>query len=268
MVLVLLLGIGVWVGVTRLKKAPAITPIKSEPFDSIDSVVRQVIHMSRKYTKKLLSVYFKSEIRTGIKDLRAYTDKIMKYLESQKYKIYEDEASEGSETKEEKDTNDLLFSISLRLGYGRHVDIFTKSAIISIYTYLEFFLDDFCKKTHAHNGESISPKDLSGNGIFKSRAYLEKVLFINFSNLSDEWNDLVKLNKIRNFLIHSNGVSTNEETRSKISKTIQGISGVKLEEDHLNVSLSYIWHMLSVIEKTLTEIESQYSKNTEPRRGK
>jgi hypothetical protein len=216
--------------------------------------------MSSEVNKKFLSIYFNSQIRGGIKDLRAYTEKIEQYLENQKYKIEEKKEREDSKTKEEKDSEDLLFNISLRLGYGRHVEIFTKSAIISIYTYLEFFLDDFCKKIHEYDGKSISPKDLSGNGIFRSRAYLEKVLLINFSSLNSEWNELVKLNKIRNFLVHSNGVAASEETKSEICKAIQGISGVKLEEDHLKVSSSYIGHMLSVIEKTLTEIESQYSK--------
>lgn len=213
-------------------------------------VIRYSILMSTEINK-ILSIYFKGEIRNGIKDLHAYTEKIERYLEDQKHAM-----------EEKKDSEDLSFNISLRLGYGRHIEIFTKSAIISIYTYLEFFLENFCKKVHKYNKKSISPKDLSGNGIFRSKAYLEKILLINFSSLDSEWDEIVKLNKIRNFLIHSNGVATSEETKSKICEAIQGISGVELEEDHLKVSSGYIEHILSVIEKTLTKIEDQYSTST------
>ncbi|NIJ88576.1 hypothetical protein FHR49_001363 [Xanthomonas campestris] len=218
--------------------------------------------MRSEINRKILSIYFKGQISNGINDLRAYTEKIEQHLESNRYKIEEKSQRKDGKAKEDKGSEDLLFDVSLRLGYGRHIEIFTKSAIISIYTYLEFFLDDFCKKIHELEGKSISPKDLSGAGIFRSKAYLEKVLLVDWASLSSEWNELVKLNKIRNFLVHSNGVAATDETKSEIRKIIQGISEVELEGDHLKVSSGYIRNMLSVIEKALTEIEGQYAENT------
>ncbi|MBX9636659.1 MAG: hypothetical protein K2Q45_03820 [Nitrosomonas sp.] len=211
--------------------------------------------------KKTLSLHFTSEIRHGIRDLSDYTDKIERYLESVKERIEEKNKKRNRKTEEEKDDADFIAGITSRLGYERHIEIFTKSAIISIYTYLEFFLDDFCMKIHELERKSTSPRDFPGNGIFRSRRYLDKVLFIDFVNLNPQWEKLTNLNKIRNFLVHSNGVLTTEETKVNICKTIKNISGIKLEDDHLEVSPNYIRDILSVIENTLTEIVRQYSKD-------
>lgn len=219
--------------------------------------------MSDTVTKKILSIYFKSQIRHGIKDLEAYTKKIEKYLDSEKYRI--EEAHEKNYNKPEEAGNkdeslDLLKSISMRLGYDRHIEIFTKSAIISIYSFLEFTLDDFCKKIHEIFKEKISPKDISGSGIFRSKTYLSKILEINFENLNHEWQEITILNEIRNFLVHSNGVSQNEETKSKIQKIIKKTPDINLEQEHIEISTSYIEHILSVIDCFLTEISNQYFK--------
>lgn len=215
--------------------------------------------MENSINKKIMSVYFKTQIRSGLKDLRAYTDKIESYLESQKYKIEERHDKETHKTDEERDADALLRNISLRLGYGRHIEIFTKSAIVSIYTYLEFFLEDFCKKINEYDKRQISPKEIYGSGIFRSKTYLSKILLLDLGDLNSEWEKLVKLSEIRNFLVHSNGVATNKETKSKIQKAIKDIPGVKLERDHIKISKSYIDEILSTIELFLENLESRYA---------
>nr|WP_288256549.1 hypothetical protein [uncultured Pseudomonas sp.] len=215
--------------------------------------------MDNSINKKILSVYFKTQIRNGVKDLRAYSDKIESYLESQKYKIEERHEKEVYKTDEEKESGALFRNISLQLGYGRHVEIFTKSAIVSIYTYLEYFLDDFCKKINEYDKRLISPKDIYGSGIFRSKIYLSKVLLLNLEELNKEWEALVKLSEIRNFLVHSNGVATNKDSKLKIQKTIKDLPGVKLDRDHIKISKAYIDDVLSTIEIVLENIESRYS---------
>lgn len=204
-------------------------------------------------------MYFKHEIRSGIRDIRAYTNKIEAFLESRKYKIEENKEKENNLTEEERETKKIIDHISMRLGYGRHIEIFTKSAIVSIYTYLEFFLEDFCKKIYELDNHKISPKDLSGTGIFRSKSYLSKVFNINFEKLNSEWEDITKLNEIRNFLVHSNGVFTSDEAKSKLQKSLEKLSGINFKDDHIEISTNYISNVLSTIEIFLNKIESQYS---------
>lgn len=215
--------------------------------------------MIKKINKQLLVLYLKNQIHGGISDLRAYTKKIEEHLEDQKLKIEERNEKEYNKIDGDKEVEKILTNLSVRLGYGRHIEIFTKSAIVSIYTYLEFLLDDFCKKVHKHEEMKISPKDFSGSGIFRSKLYLSKVVFINFDKVNSEWEEIIKFNEIRNFLVHSNGVASSSEAKTKILKTIDGVVGVSLKRDHIKVSQSYIYKTLSTIEKFLKEIEVQYS---------
>ncbi|GHU15043.1 hypothetical protein FACS189441_6120 [Betaproteobacteria bacterium] len=215
--------------------------------------------MSNTATKKILSLHLDAEIRNGLKDLRAYTEKIEQFIESQKDKI--EECNKNEVCKAEGESEDIMFNIQLRLGYGRHMEIFTKSTIISIFVYFEFFLDSFCEYMHKYDKKLISPKDIHGSGICRSKTYLNKVLLINTSNLESEWEELVTLQKIRNFLVHSNGVVASDDAKTKLQKSIEGVSGVQLEEDHLKISPTYIKKMLATIERFLTKIKSQYFKN-------
>ncbi|WP_454724164.1 hypothetical protein [Delftia acidovorans] len=220
--------------------------------------------MNNKLLKKIVKVHFETTINNGLSDLRKYTKKITSHLESDREKIESRRALRQPETDDEKIGNDFFHNISIRLGYKMPVDIFTKSVIISVYTFLEFTLDDFCKTMQMCEKHSISPTDRMGKGIFGSKRYIEKKLKVDLSNANDEWKEIIKLNKIRNFLVHSNGVARQDdvEGRKKIEKIISKTFGVELEQEHIKVSTTYIAHAIDVIEKFLKKVSNQYCNET------
>ncbi len=81
--------------------------------------------------------------------------------------------------------------------------IYYDSLVLSIYSYIEKQMLFVCHKLETD--QVIKVKDIYGNGVFKYRTYLEKVIGGDFSEVQKEWELLMKFNKIRNFLVHDDG---------------------------------------------------------------
>ena len=80
------------------------------------------------------------------------------------------------------------------------------SLIIMIYSSIEHNMYDLCKYIKSKQNYEIDVKDIKGNGIFQCIKYLEKVCFINFRSINISMNEFHIINKIRNGIIHNNGI--------------------------------------------------------------
>lgn len=69
----------------------------------------------------------------------------------------------------------------------------------------------------AEKEQRIKISDISGDGIFRYKTYLEKVVEIEFTGMEKEWDKITIYNKLRNILVHS-PTATIEKTPDGLKK--------------------------------------------------
>lgn len=92
-------------------------------------------------------------------------------------------------------------------------EILWKSVFLNLYFLVENSLDKICNNLRNINQHTISLKDMTGNGIYRSSLYLKRVCEINDSFNTASWNSIQDFNKIRNVLVHSDGLFSTSNTK-------------------------------------------------------
>ena len=83
-------------------------------------------------------------------------------------------------------------------------DLLLEALFITAYSYFEKELDDVCGSLKERCSFSLSLSDLNGKGVFRSLLYLKKIARLNID--SKIVNRISIYNKIRNCIVHNNGV--------------------------------------------------------------
>jgi hypothetical protein len=100
--------------------------------------------------------------------------------------------------------------------FGEYFPILQRrSAFLTVWSYLEHQLDRLCLFYQSERKFGLSFMDLSGQGIDRSTAYLEKVAGLQGLKASEEWNVLKTLQRIRNVIVHDNGKLLNRQGKPK-----------------------------------------------------
>ena len=88
-----------------------------------------------------------------------------------------------------------------------HPSFQRKSELICIYALLENGLKSICLCLERVLDNPVKLDDLSASGnINKAKKYLEKVANINFPSDSPEWKEIIKIQQLRNCLVHNDGI--------------------------------------------------------------
>jgi hypothetical protein len=109
----------------------------------------------------------------------------------------------------------------------------SSALFIGMYGDLEFYLNSICNAHKNDKNFEIGLKDIAGNGIERAVTYLNKVVGIRNIKNSPEWNELRHWNRVRNILVHNNGVIRNKEDESSIKYL-----GLNINPKHNKVYLS------------------------------
>ncbi len=80
-----------------------------------------------------------------------------------------------------------------------------RSALLTISGYFEHELNKLCKQYQSEKSFKLALSDISGKGISRSSKYLEKVAGLDVHKTSKEWNQIKKIQKIRNVIVHQDG---------------------------------------------------------------
>ncbi|MGO9368923.1 MAG: hypothetical protein ACLP0H_14945 [Terriglobales bacterium] len=96
-----------------------------------------------------------------------------------------------------------------------------RSALLTVCSYFEHELDKLCRLYQSEKGFSVTVDDLRGEGIDRSTKYLEKVAGLNVHRASREWQEVKKIQKIRNAIVHRGGkVPDKDSVRDDADKAI------------------------------------------------
>jgi hypothetical protein len=94
------------------------------------------------------------------------------------------------------------------------------SFIVILYSFVECGLESICNVEYGdrarYNKERGKPpllikyKDIRGEGIERSKIYLEKVIGLNLHTGEKPWNEINTLRKIRNAIVHDEGTASDQ----------------------------------------------------------
>lgn len=138
-----------------------------------------------------------------------------------------------------------------------YIDIHRKSCLVTLYSYLESFLNHLCDYLYKLNNYQVEHTDLRGKGITRARLYLDKIVGVDFNKINSEWESIKNLNLIRNSIVHNSGKSDGE----KINRIIKNEPNLSLDMfDEIRIKDNYINEAINQIEVFLTLIHEQVFK--------
>jgi hypothetical protein len=122
-----------------------------------------------------------------------------------------------------------------------------RSALLTLWGFVEHELDQLCSLYQSEKSFILTFSDLSGKGIDRSTAYLEKVAGLNGLNASQVWDDLKTIQRIRNVIAHDDGRLRDHQGKPKDGilsdmKKIGFLSG----EDEIVVAEGFLSKVVSV----------------------
>ena len=142
-------------------------------------------------------------------------------------------------------------------------DILRGSLFVALYGFIESQLDQECKaQRDARNDIVLSPSDISGRTIDRSKTYLSKVLKINFRFDTVEWQRIKKYKKLRNCLVHNNGNlnGLGDSDEKDIKNFISNNQSLSLYGYRVVIQNGFVEEVITTIEKFFSDLlSSDYS---------
>lgn len=151
-------------------------------------------------------------------------------------------------------------------------NLFFKSFIITLFTFLESSLMDCCRNIELEKKYRLTVKDLAGKGIVQSMNYLVKVHKIEyFLETSTEWSQLQDIQRLRNCLVHNSGkLDETAEQSQQLKKYIHRNTNLRIDESNgtIIVSKEYCEKSLLIVERYLYAIDKKLDELRNQSKGK
>lgn len=199
------------------------------------------------HRKLLSSVLVEGKLKVELSKFREYYQEIENKFQSDKKSIEDMKDSSIYDDMNEFERD--YYDIELH-----HLDIHRKSCLVTLYSYLESFLNYFCEYLYELNGRKLKYTDLSGTGIFRARLYLLKVEGVDFDQMNDGWNQIKGFNLIRNNIVHESG----KVGKDKLIKFIDTNENLSINNfDDVRIKSGYIHELIDIIESFILNIHTQ-----------
>lgn len=151
---------------------------------------------------------------------------------------------------------------------GEFRNILYHSLFIAAYSMFETEFKNLCEYAGKIQGSKLSPKDLSGgNYIEQCKKYIKIVLEVKLEKLNQEWEEITKLQIIRNSIAHNNGILKASEKHAKYFQSTDGIT-LSQEKNEIIIEsdqylMGFIKKLVNFLEKTIDEIINQKADRPE-----
>ena len=213
---------------------------------------------SQENNSNFFAYALKFQANDWLEEFRQYTQEIESKFDADKDELarrYSDSVN-GLSAEEVNEVNDY-FSDDYYTIEEIHVGLFRKSTLVSIYSFLENAVNRLCRNLARKNSYSFALNDLKGEGIVRARNYLEKSAGADFNLLNGEWSKLLKLNKVRNCIVHCEGDVSASKIAS-IAEMINATPGLSLRNERLiTVERIYIDACITTVEEFLEKLYNQ-----------
>lgn len=147
------------------------------------------------------------------------------------------------------------------------------SALISIYSSMEFEIQKLCNILQDKEKFNIRYVDLKNKGLEESLKYLSKIAEIDICKKSLLWNKFINIRRIRNIIVHYDGVIPAKHDNSTVKKAMKTTPGIDLKFDKKiiikNGFLDYLLNFFSeVVEDMGKQLNEKYKLSTDETKSK
>ncbi len=212
---------------------------------------------------KMIQSIIKRRTKHKLEDVEQYYEELETKFQRDKKRLskrYDEKVENGKLNSETKYQLDEYFSEKHYVIENIFLKTVRYSMIVTIYSLLEISLNDLCRYLCDSKKLSLSLEESSGDGIKRAKLYLAKVCLIDFPE-SNEWNEILKLNEIRNCIVHTQGDIEFAKSPEKLRNIVANTRGIELENDRfIRIDSEYINTALSNTKKLL---EMVYDKSFE-----
>lgn len=148
------------------------------------------------------------------------------------------------------------------LNLNEYDKILYTSIYISVYSKFEIELNHICKECQKNEDLQISASDLNSRNIIgKCKKYLRKVISVDLTSLNDKWEKITKYQRIRNLIVHSDGVSDNID--SDIKQFITDCQGISFNDNLKQIEITqhiFVLNFINLINDYLMSIIHEINK--------
>lgn len=129
-----------------------------------------------------------------------------------------------------------------------------RSALITLFSFLEYQLDELCRLFANDQKFPVSLNDLKDKGIDRSYRYLKKVVGLQIDNSTLTWQNIKRIQGLRNEIVHNDG-------KLKIEKTIEYArdSGLLFGDDEVQIKEGYLAYVIEAFGEYFKEVNKHIS---------
>lgn len=212
-------------------------------------------------SEKMIQNMIQRRTEYRLDEIKKYYEEIEGKFQTEKKRLAKAYEAKVASTKMDEDTKyeiDEYFSEE----HYEIENIFLKnlrySAVVSVYSFLEVALNDLCAYLKRAMGLLLDLGDLTGDGIMRAKVFLIKVCKVDFPEKSNEWQEIMKLNLVRNCIVHTQGDVRCVSSPTKLKDVVRNTKGLKIDNDiFLLIDSSYI---VTAIENSGQLLDMVYEK--------
>ena len=131
------------------------------------------------------------------------------------------------------------------------------SQLLVVYGYFEKLLNDFCEEQRSSQKLNLSFKDLHGQGIERAKNYLVKVVGVEKTFSTPDWQSIKLIGVLRNSVAHRDGFIDYEPGSPKsVYSKLSRIKGVELRQEIMDQEDAQIFFNEKVVIETLGIFDS------------
>ncbi len=140
---------------------------------------------------------------------------------------------------------------------GEFRPLLYNSMLLTIYSLFENELVRLCEYSAAIQSSRLLPKDLYGkNFIDQCQRYIENVLEVELAKLKTEWDEITKIQKLRNSFAHNNGILKEGNRDPTTIAFINNTNGLSLNGETFKIKIKNDEFLIYVIDKLVKYLDS------------
>jgi hypothetical protein len=134
-----------------------------------------------------------------------------------------------------------------------------RSTLIILFSFLEHQLNQLCKLFANAQQLKIVHTDLKGTGIDRSRDYLKKVICLPINDNSSLWQEIKKIQEIRNVVAHNDAQLVNDKVIKYLNESPYlsraNESYYDYDLDEINIVEGYLTYVLNTFDSYCGELD-------------
>lgn len=138
-------------------------------------------------------------------------------------------------------------------------NLLRRSTLIILFSFLEHQLDQLCELFASEQQLKIVHTDLRDKGIDRSRRYLKKVICLPLDDNSSIWQELKRIQKVRNAIVHNDAKLIDKDVIKYVNETNYlsraNESYYDYEPDEINILEGYLNYILDTFDSYCSELD-------------